>query len=100
MHIVQYTVKPDQADENERLVRAVFAELQRLKPPGLRYATLRAKGGLAFMHLVAYDVEGATKMTDFPAFKAFSEGVRNRCDVPPDRTEWEQLGAYGVAFDA
>jgi hypothetical protein len=100
MHIVRYTVKPDRADENERLVRAVFEELRRLKPAGLRYATLREKGGLGFMHLVAYDQEGAPKMTDFAAFRAFSAEIKDRCEVPPERTEWEQLGGYGVAFDS
>jgi len=35
--IVRYKVKPDRVDENVALVRAVYEELERTKPAGLRF---------------------------------------------------------------
>ena len=40
--VVRYTTHPDHANENERLIREVFAELAEHKPNGLRYAAGRA----------------------------------------------------------
>jgi hypothetical protein len=34
--IARYKVKPDRAEENLELVRAVYDELERTKPAGLR----------------------------------------------------------------
>jgi len=39
--IIRYRTKPDQADANADLVRAVYAELHRSRPDGFRYTTLR-----------------------------------------------------------
>jgi hypothetical protein len=39
--MVQYKVRLDRVAENEELVRAVYDELQRTRPVGLRYATFQ-----------------------------------------------------------
>ena len=39
--MVRYKVKPERVAENEALVRAVYAELARVNPDGLHYATFR-----------------------------------------------------------
>ena len=39
--MVRYRVKPDHVERNEALVRAVYDELHRTAPGGLRYATFR-----------------------------------------------------------
>src|SRR5947199_356140 len=44
--IVRYKVKPDRVAENEELVRAVYEELRRTEPPGLRYATFKLDDGI------------------------------------------------------
>ena len=41
--MVRYKVRPDRADENVALVEAVYAELARERPDGLRYATFRLR---------------------------------------------------------
>lgn len=43
--VVRYTVKPDQADRNAELVRAVYRELADLRPEGFTYATYRLDDG-------------------------------------------------------
>ena len=53
--MVRYKVKPDRAAENEALVRAVYEELARTPPAGLRYATFALDDGVSFVHLSARD---------------------------------------------
>jgi hypothetical protein len=47
--LVRYTAKPDRADENEALSRAVFKELKAMAPAHVTYALFR--NGLEFAHL-------------------------------------------------
>ena len=59
--MVRYKVKPDRVAENEELVRAVYDELQRTEPEGLRYATFRLEDGVNFVHLARRPRTGATR---------------------------------------
>ena len=43
--VIRYRTKPEQADENERLIRAVFAELAQRVPTGC--ATRRSASTMA-----------------------------------------------------
>ena len=49
--IIRYRTKPDQADANAELVRAVYAELNRTRPDGFRYTTLRLDDQVTFVHI-------------------------------------------------
>jgi hypothetical protein len=53
--MVQYTVKPDRAAENEELVRAVYDELHETGPEGRPYATFKLDDGVSFIHLAEHD---------------------------------------------
>ena len=55
--VVRYRTKPEHADENERLVRDVFAELAETDPDGLHYATFRLDDGVSFVHVAVLDGE-------------------------------------------
>jgi len=90
-HMIQYTVKPDQAAHNEELVRAVFAELDRVQPAGLQYAAFKLDDGVSFVHLIRSDTQG---MPQLPALKAFHVGIRERCDRAPVRTELSEIGSF------
>jgi hypothetical protein len=96
--IVRYKVKPDRVAENEELVRAVYDELHRTKPAGLRYATFRLDDGVSFMHLNTIDGE-RNPLTDVEAFKRFTANIEERCDDAPAVTEIEEIGSYGVFGD-
>ena len=74
--VVRYTPTSDQADENQQLVEAVFAELGAEQPDGLRYATLRLADG-TFVHIA--DVEGDNPLGSSEAFAAFQAGLGQRC---------------------
>ena len=94
-HMVRYTLKADKVAENERLVAAVYAELARVEPEGLRYATLRLEDGVSYVHLVSHEIEGAPNaLTALASFKAFTAGIKERCASPPVRSDLTPLGAY------
>jgi hypothetical protein len=70
------------ADENERLIRAVFAELAQERPDGLHYMTLRLDDGVSFVHVAVLD--GADNpLTASAAFAAFPSGIKDRCTEGP-----------------
>jgi hypothetical protein len=92
--MVRYKVKPDRVAENEELVRAVYDELHRTKPAGLRYATFRLEDGVRFVHIAVSDGD-RTPLGDVEAFKRFTEGIDERCDEPPVATRIEEIGSYG-----
>ncbi len=76
--VVRYRPTPDQADHNQRLVEAVFAELAEADPGGLRYATFRLADG-TFVHIA--DVEGEENpLAANAAFDAFQQGIGDRCE--------------------
>lgn len=95
-HMIRYMLKPDRVAENERLSRAVYDALRRQRPAGVHYATFKAADGVSFVHLVSYD-EGVSNsaLTSLPEFKAFSEGVKERCVEPPLRVDLTEVGSYG-----
>ena len=93
--MVRYKVKPEQVARNEELVRAVYAELHRVEPDGLRYATFKLPDGVTFIHLA--DTDGDNPLTELAAFKAFQAGVRERCDEPPVVSELSEVGSFGWA---
>ena len=59
--MVRYKVKPDRVAENEALVRAVYDELRRTQPAGLRYATFRQYDGVSFVHVAQTEDGGRPK---------------------------------------
>jgi hypothetical protein len=83
--IVRYTTKPDHGAENEALSRAVFAQLKSAAPEGVAYALFR--NGNEFVHVfLNLRADESAPVTELPTFKAFQEGVVERCEIPPQAT--------------
>ncbi|OOG39814.1 hypothetical protein [Polaromonas sp. A23] len=93
--LVRYKVKPELADDNQRLIEQTFAELARDKPDGLRYQTFRLDDGVSFMHVATRD-GGAEEspLMKVEAFRAFLAGIKDRCVEPPVQTEVKAIGRY------
>ena len=91
--MVRYKVKPDRVAENEALVRAVYDELHRTEPAGLRYATFRLDDGVSFVHVAETD-DGQNPLTEVEAFARFQEGIRDRCEEPPTVTALHEVGSF------
>ena len=91
--MVRYKVKPDRAQENEDLVRAVYDELKRDAPADLRYATFQLEDGVSFVH-VAQTEDGQNPLTEVAAFREFQKEVGERCEEPPVVAELREIGSY------
>jgi hypothetical protein len=92
--VIRYRTKPEQADENERLIQDVFAELAVEQPTGLRYATFRLADRVSFVHVAV--LEGETNpLVDLPAFGAFQENIGDRVTEGPDASDATVVGSYG-----
>ncbi|MPZ85833.1 MAG: hypothetical protein GEV28_37830 [Actinophytocola sp.] len=92
--MIRYRTHPEKAEENQKLVEAVFAELAEKAPEGLRYMVFRLADGVSFTHLVISE-EGGASLGDLTAFTQFTEGVGERAAVPPERVESTVVGSYG-----
>jgi hypothetical protein len=93
--VVRYQAKPDRADENQKLIEAVFADLDARQPEGFAYKVFRLEDGVSFVHVVIeHDVDTPDSLQDVPAFQEFVAGVADRCDVPPVATGATVVGDY------
>ena len=94
--MIRYKVRPDRADENESLVKAVYELLARERPDGLHYATFKLPDGVSFMHVVFETDQPGRILNEVAAFKAFTAAIESRCEEPPVATELTLIGSYGV----
>jgi len=95
--LVRYTLASDRVAENLELVRAVFAELERDAPPGIRYATLQGDDRVSFAHLAIIDSpDGQNPLRAVAAFRAFAEGIKDRCIEPPVAIDMTLVGEYRI----
>jgi hypothetical protein len=92
--MVRYKVKPDQADRNRELVRAVYAELEHVQPANMRYATFELDDGVSFVHIHSNDAEGENPLDRITAFAAFQEKIRDRLEEGPVVSELREVGSY------
>jgi hypothetical protein len=92
--LVRYKTKPEQAQENERLIEAVFRELRVRSPDGLRYLALKLTDG-TFVHFVMFEKEkDGSALTRSEAFRAFQGGIKERCLELPQAQEAMIVGNY------
>jgi hypothetical protein len=93
--VVRYQTKPERADENQRLIEAVFADLDKREPEGFTYKAFRLEDGVSFMHVVIeHDVDEPDSLQAVPAFQAFVADIADRCDILPVATGAAIVGSY------
>jgi hypothetical protein len=92
--VVRYTTRPDTADENEQLIKAVFAQLAEQQPKGLRYVAIRLDDGVSFVHVAVLDDEH-NPLAGLPAFGEFVSAINERCADGPTPASGTVVGAYG-----
>jgi hypothetical protein len=91
---VAYTTRDTEAaDENQRLINAVFVELAELRPEGLTYRVSRSEDGLDFTHVAAIE-SGPNPLLALASFQAFSSTVAERIVAPPVVRTGEVVAAY------
>jgi hypothetical protein len=90
--VVRYKAREDAADENERLIRAVFEQLATEQPAGLRYSAFRLADN-GFVHVAVLDGDG-NPLDALPAFQAFVAGIGSRCAEGPSPVAGRLVGSY------
>jgi hypothetical protein len=91
--VVRYTTRVDAADENQRLVEEVFAQLAADGPGGLRYATFRLADGVTFVHIAVVEGE-VNPLSRTAAFAEFQREIGDRCVDPPVAADATLIGSY------
>jgi len=92
--VVRYTTRPGSADENETLIKAVFAQLAEQRPDALRYVAIRLDDGVSFVHVAILEGDD-NPLTSLPAFGEFVAGIGERCTDGPTPVNGTVVGAYG-----
>jgi hypothetical protein len=93
--IVQYKLKSERVEEHEALIRAVFDELARTSPQGIRYAALKRPDGVSYVHM-AFVAAKSNPLDAIAAFKAFTARIAERCVEPPQVVDLTPIGVYGL----
>jgi hypothetical protein len=92
---VRYKVKPEHAERNRELIRAVFAELEATAPARMQYASFELEDGLTFMHVHAVDDDATSPLHALAAFQAFRKDMGDRCTEQPVSTDLHEVCSYG-----
>lgn len=93
--MVRYKTKPEHAETNAALVRAVFEALREQAPAGICYASYRLADGVSFVHVATH--AAPNPLSTLPAFQAFQAQIRERIEEPPVVTELFAIGSYGLS---
>jgi hypothetical protein len=92
--VVRYKTQPEKADENQRLIEAVFQELRAAARQDVRYVALRLSDS-SFVHFSITDTEdGSSPIPRLAAFKSFQAGIKDRCAESPQQTDARIVGDY------
>lgn len=92
--MVRYKTKPEHAEANAALVRAVFEALRQQAPTGICYASYRLADGVSFVHVATH--EEPNPLSALPAFQAFQAQIKERIEEPPVIVELFAVGSYGL----
>ena len=98
--VVRYRTKPGLAEENVRLIQAVFAELRAKSPDDVRYLSLKLSDD-TFLHFSIADTpDGTSPIPRLDAFRLFQSGIKERCAESPQQTEATIVGGYRMIPEA
>ena len=93
--VVRYQIKPERAAEHQRLIDAVFADLEEHEPRGFTYKVFRLEDTVSFIHvMIEHDVADPESLQDVPAFQAYVADIADRCDVAPVAASATIVGGY------
>lgn len=94
MHmLISYTVRPEELAEHLTLVEEVYADVQRLAPCDLSYATYQLEDEVSFLELLSSDA-GPGTLAASSAFARFRSGLDARCETVPVLSELRLAGSY------
>jgi translation elongation factor EF-1beta len=92
--VIQYKVKPEQAEHNVELLNDFYDELERTQPEGLGHAVLRLADGVTFIHIAEETEAAEGRLWRIESFQRFEDGISERCDVPPAVQGSSEVGSF------
>jgi len=94
--IVRYRAKPESADENQRLIEAVFTEIEERQLDGFTYKVFLLGDGVSFIHVMIEhdDVAHPDSLEALASFQAFTADLTQRCDTPTVTMGATVVGGY------
>jgi len=99
--VTQYAMRSaEAADENQRRVEAVFAELAATEPGNVSYIVLRLADD-SFVHVSFHDhgEDEVNPISSTAAFSHFQDGHGNRREGSVDQQTATLIGAYITTID-
>ncbi len=91
--LIRYTVRREELATHLEQVREVYADLGRLRPDGLGYATYQLDDEVSFLEVLTGDA-GPEPLTASAAFRRFRSALDDRCQHKPELDEVHQVGAF------
>jgi hypothetical protein len=91
--LIRYRVKRDHLEQNLQLLHAVYEELDKAQPSGLRWVTYQLEDEVSFIDIVGGDGD-PSDLAHLPAFQHFRSTLDGRCDEPPTMTEVREIGSF------
>lgn len=91
--LIQYSMKPEFADENADLLRAYLDELEQVRPANMAYSVNRLGDGTDFFHLVE-SANGAASFAPLPNFRHRADWAKGKYREEPVMIEFTNIGAY------
>lgn len=93
--MIRYTVKPEHIHGSAELLRAVYADLERTGPAGLRYETFQVEGTGQFLAVIESDGgPGDAAHHRLASFQRYRVELDDICVEPPTVAHLETVGAY------
>jgi hypothetical protein len=92
--IINYSVKPEKAEENALLIKGVMDELKEKNIQGMKYAAYKV-GDDEFIHIAQFENDDANgKFIALPSFIKFRTNHTDRALSKPVTTTVEEIGSY------
>ncbi|EFL19445.1 hypothetical protein [Streptomyces sp. C] len=93
--MIRYTVRPELVEQSVALLHAVYADLERVRPRGLRYDTFRLDGSGSFLALI----ESVGDPVEAPhhqlaSFQRYRAALSEICTEQPTVTYLDEVGSY------
>ncbi|WP_433436983.1 hypothetical protein [Nonomuraea sp. CA-141351] len=93
--LIRYTIKPEHIHRSTELLRAVYADLERTRPTGLRYETFQVEGTGQFLAVIESDGgPGDSAHHRLASFQRYRAALDDICVEPPTVAHLETVGAY------
>jgi hypothetical protein len=98
---VTYTAKAEYAEQNQKNIKNVMTDLQKLHHPGIDYKVCLSADGKTFIHTAFFSTDEDEKtLLGLPSFKYFQEQLKaSGPEVPPKQELLTLVGSSKDIFN-